>query len=106
MQRQTVTVENFYTQNAGQFHLRLIAGANGLKRIIRESTVNRPGLALTGFTRYFAMKRVQVFGNAEYHYLRSLPKEARAARYDRFFHFSVPCVVFSRDLKPDKQFLR
>jgi HPr kinase/phosphorylase len=106
MQRQTVTVENFYTQNAGQFHLRLVAGASGLKRIIRESTVNRPGLALTGFTRYFAMKRVQVFGNAEYHYLRSLPKDARAERYDRFFHFSVPCVVFSRDLKPDKQFLR
>jgi HPr kinase/phosphorylase len=43
-----------------------------MKRIIREPTVNRPGLALSGFTRYFAYKRVQVFGNAEVYYLRSL----------------------------------
>jgi HPr kinase/phosphorylase len=106
MKRETVTVESFYTQNASQLHLKLLAGANGLKRIIRESTVNRPGLALTGFTKYFAMKRVQVFGNAEYYYLRSLTKEARDDRYEMLFRYAVPCVVFSRDLKPDKQFLR
>lgn len=106
MQREIVTVENFYTQHSGQLHLRLIAGASGLKRVIRESTVNRPGLALTGFTKYFAMKRVQVFGYAEHYYLRSIPKENRVARYASFFHYTIPCVVFSRDLKPDKEFLR
>ena len=104
--RETVTVENFYTQNASQLQLRLIAGADGLKRIIRESTVNRPGLALTGFTKYFAMKRVQVFGNAEYYYLREHAKEERIRRYESFFHYAIPCVVFSRDLQPDKEFLR
>ena len=46
---------------------------SGLKRIIREPTVNRPGLALTGFTRYFANKRIQVIGNAEAYFLQSLP---------------------------------
>jgi HPr kinase/phosphorylase len=106
MTRETVTVESFYTQNATQLHLKLIAGAGGLKRIIRESTVNRPGLALTGFTKYFAMKRVQVFGNAEYYYLRSLPKEERIKRYESFFRYSVPCVVFSRDLEPDRLFIQ
>ena len=30
---------------------------------------NRPGLALAGFTRYFAHKRIQVMGNAESSYL-------------------------------------
>jgi len=104
--RATVTVEDFYTQNSGRLQLRLIAGAGGLKRIIRESTVNRPGLALTGFTKYFAMKRVQVFGNAEYYYLRSLEKEERIKRYETFFRYAIPCVVFSRDLEPDKDFLR
>jgi HPr kinase/phosphorylase len=106
MTRETVTVESFYTQHASQLHLRLMAGASGLKRIIRESTVNRPGLALTGFTKYFATKRVQVFGNAEFFYLRSLSKEARVARYASFFGYAIPCVVFSRDLKPDPQFLQ
>ena len=106
MQRETVTVESFYTRYTGQLEMKLVAGAVGLKRIIREPTVNRPGLALTGFTKYFAMKRVQVFGNAEFHYLRSLTPEGRAACYASLFGYAIPCVVFSRDLKPDKQFLK
>ncbi len=41
--------------------------------------MNRPGLALSGFTRYFAYKRMQVIGNAEAYYLRSLPQKERAS---------------------------
>ncbi|HXT13892.1 MAG TPA: HPr(Ser) kinase/phosphatase [Candidatus Angelobacter sp.] len=106
MQRDTVTVERFYTDQAEALGLKLVAGANGLKRIIREPTVNRPGLVMSGFTRYFANKRVQVIGNAEAYFLKSLRPAERAQRYDRFFLFKIPCVVFSRNLKPDKIFLK
>ena len=80
--------------------------ANGLKRVIREPTVNRPGLALAGFTRYFAHKRMQAIGNAEAWFLKSLSVEEREARYQNLFSFKIPCVVFSRSLKPDRQFLK
>ena len=65
----SVTVETFYTGNAESLHMKLIAGATGLTGPIREPTVNRPGLVLAGFTKYFAHKRVQVVGNAEHSYL-------------------------------------
>src|SRR6201996_9377529 len=106
MQRDVVTVERFYTEQAGALELKLVAGASGLKRIIREPTVNRPGLVLTGFTRYFANKRVQAIGNAEAYYLKSLSHEDRDKRYETFFSYKIPCVVFSRNLHPDKQFLK
>ena len=106
MQRDLVTVERFYTDHASGLELNLLAGAGGLKRIIREPTVNRPGLVLTGFTRYFAYKRVQAIGNAEAYYMKSLAAEARAERYKTFFSWKIPCVVFSRNLAPDKLFLR
>jgi HPr kinase/phosphorylase len=106
MQRDTVTVERFYTDQADELGLKLVAGANGLKRIIREPTVNRPGLVMAGFTRYFANKRVQVIGNAEAYFLKALSDEECAQRYERFFFFKIPCVVFSRNLKPDKLFLK
>src|SRR5438045_6662980 len=106
MPRDTVTVERFYTDQAEALGLKLLAGANGLKRIIREPTVNRPGLVMAGFTRYFANKRVQVIGNAEAYFLKSLPQAERAERYERFFAFKIPCVVFSRNLKPDRLFLK
>src|SRR5208283_1974577 len=105
MQHQTVTVEQFFREHADVLQMRLLVGERGLKRIIREPTVNRPGLALSGFTQYFAYKRVQVFGNAEVFYLRTLTRSQREERYAYLFAYKIPCVVFSRGLKPDKEFL-
>src|SRR5262245_48553398 len=106
MQRDLVTVERFYTEHASALQLHLVAGANGLKRAIREPTVNRPGLVLSGFTRYFAFKRVQVIGNAEAFFLKSLPEPERVKRYQTFFSYKLPCLVFSRNLHPDRLFLK
>ena len=105
MQRETVTVEKFYNEQARTLDLRLVAGSGGMKRIIREPTVNRPGLALAGFTRYFANKRLQVIGKAESCFLRSLKAEDIVPRYANLFSYKIPGVVFSRNLKPDKAFL-
>lgn len=106
MHRELVTVDRFYNEHASSLELNLLAGANGLPRPIREPTVNRPGLVLSGFTRYFAFKRVQVIGNAEAFFLKSLPEPERIQRYETFFSYKIPCVVFSRHLQPDKLFLK
>src|SRR5450756_740944 len=105
MERQAVTVEQFYKEQAGPLQMRLLSGETDLKRVIREPTVNRPGLALSGFTRYFAYKRMQVMGHAEVYYLREQRQEEREARYAYLFAYKIPCVVFSRGLKADKEFL-
>lgn len=106
MRHETLTVERFYTDHASLLGLQLVAGAGGLKRIIREPTVNRPGLVLAGFTRYFASKRIQVLGSAETTFLRSLTAHERLKRYRKLFSYKIPCFVFSRNLNPDPQFLR
>lgn len=106
MKHDAVTVERFYTDQSSALGLKLIAGAGGLKRVIHEPTINRPGLVLTGFTRYFANKRIQVVGNAEAFYLKSLTERQRLRRYREFLRHRLPCVVFSRSLRPDKPFLQ
>jgi HPr kinase/phosphorylase len=105
MAQSPITVEQFYKEHSAALQMRLVAGEENLRRIIREPTVNRPGLALSGFTRYFAYKRVQVMGNAEVYYLRSLSQKEREARYAYLFAFKVPCVIYSRAFKPDAQLL-
>ena len=72
---QAPTVRKFFQANAARLELKLLAGESGLDRPIRESTVNRPGLILTGFKRYFANRRIQVIGNAEAYFLKSLSDE-------------------------------
>jgi HPr kinase/phosphorylase len=101
-----VTVEQFFKEHGAALQMRLVADGGNLKRAIREPTVNRPGLALSGFTRYFAHKRIQAIGHAESYFLQSLPVTEREKHLADLFAFKIPCVVFSRGLKPDKETMR
>lgn len=105
MKSRVITVEGFFTKFKAELQLDLIAGANGLGREIIEPTVNRPGLILAGFTKYFAYKRVQALGNAEIFFLRSLTPEERQRCYRKLFQFKVPCLVISRNLRVDDEMM-
>ncbi|MFL6529860.1 MAG: HPr(Ser) kinase/phosphatase [Chthoniobacterales bacterium] len=91
-----VTVEGFYELHAEKLQLKLEGSRVGFQRKIREPTINRPGLALSGFYSYFAEKRVQVLGAAEQSYLSSLSPRARAQRFRGLCAQKIPCLVVSR----------
>jgi HPr kinase/phosphorylase len=54
--------------------LTLVAGKQGLSRRISSTRIQKPGLVLAGFTEYLHKERVQVFGNTEMSYYRTLPR--------------------------------
>ncbi len=91
-----VTVESFYNSHAEKLQMKLEGPRVGFHRKIREPTINRPGLALSGFYTYFAEKRVQVLGAAEHSYLKSLPVRARVERFCNLCEHKIPCLVMSR----------
>jgi HPr kinase/phosphorylase len=91
-----VTVESFYTSHAEKLQMKLEGPRVGFHRKIREPTINRPGLALSGFYTYFAEKRVQVLGAAEYSYLKSLTSGVRKQRFRDLCACKIPCLVMSR----------
>ena len=95
-----VTVESFYKAHAEKLHLKLEGKRVGFHRKIREPTINRPGLALSGFFSYFAEKRVQVLGAAELSYLKSLSSAEQAARIRALCAQPIPCIVLARQSKP------
>src|SRR5438045_5640911 len=88
-----VTVESFYDTHAKKLQMKLEGPQVGFHRKIREPTINRPGLALSGFYTYFAEKRVQVLGAAEHSYLKSLPSKLRVKRLRKLFVGKVPRLV-------------
>ncbi len=106
MKTRNITVEDFFRGPNEGLGLELVAGREGMGRPIREPTVNRPGLVLAGFTRYFASKRVQVLGSAETSFLESLTPTDRSDGYRRLMGYKIPCFVYSRNLMPDRQFLQ
>ena len=91
-----VTVESFYDSHAEKLQMKLQGPRVGFHRKIREPTINRPGLALSGFFSYFAEKRVQVLGAAEHSYLKSLPQKTRVQRMRELCECKIPCLVMSR----------
>ena len=95
----SVPVSAFTKAGWDQLRLEMIAGSAGLERQISESAINRPGLAISGFFKYFAHRRIQVLGLAEQVYLASLTSEERRRRLRRFFTRRIPCVVVSRGRK-------
>lgn len=79
--------------------LSLIAGEEGLSRVISSSRIQKPGLALAGFTEHLHPERVQVFGNTEISYLRTLSEEEQRRMLAKLFDANLACVVVTKDLE-------
>ena len=92
----SVTVEEFFRLNEKALKLKLVGSDAGYTRKISEPSVNRPGLALSGFFTYFAYKRVQVIGNSESSFLEGLEPKLRAARFSQLCSWDIPCIVIAR----------
>jgi len=98
-----ITVEELLKEKKKDFKLKILYGNKFLKRKIRVSEVNRPGLAVAGFLEKFRYERVQIIGKGEYYYCISNP-------YDKIFKNlnsmlslgEVPCVIITGGYKPNK----
>lgn len=66
---------------------------------ITISDVNRPGLQLAGFYKYFAYERVQVIGRVEWTYFGSLSSQVRKQRAKELFSYPIPCLILTRELE-------
>ncbi len=93
----SLTVGEFYARHSESLRMEPLTDAGvGFERRIREPTINRPGLALSGFFSYFAEKRIQVLGSAELAYLKSLPEREVEARCLALCAKAIPCLVVAR----------
>ncbi len=93
----SVTIGDFYRRHAPELHMELVGTKVGFDREILEPTINRPGLALTGFYKYFALHRLQVIGLAERSYLRHLNEENAEKRFHDLCKQKIPGIVVSRN---------
>ena len=64
--------------------------------------INRPALQLTGYFEHFDSDRVQLIGYVEYTFLEKMDEEHKREIYTQLLSYPIPCIVFSRSLKPGK----
>jgi HPr kinase/phosphorylase len=80
--------------------LELLAGADGLDRVITSPHIQKTGLALAGFHEYLKPGRVLIFGESEIRYLESLEPAARITSMRLALTLDFPCVLITGGFHP------
>ena len=100
-----VAVAELLDEAAEPLRLDLAAGRRGLEHRIHLARVQRPGLALTGYTDYIRYGRVQIVGSSEVGYLQKLPLRGRTLILSRLCRCRITCFVVTKGLVPPRELL-
>jgi len=85
--------------------LHLLAGVGGLGHQVTSSRIQKPGLALTGYTEHLHPDRIQVLGNTEISYLSQLEPQVAQAHASALCAFPISCFIVTKGLVPPPVFL-
>lgn len=102
----SVAVDKFFNSNSQSLKMTLVAGKSGLKKLIRDKSINRPSIALTGYLKFLGYKRIQLFGAGEMGYLRELSEEKQYDVLVEMARRHIVCVVISRNMLPTNALVR
>ena len=85
--------------------LELLAGGNGLDRVITSPHIQKTGLALAGFHEYLKPGRVLIFGESEIRYLESLDSAGRSTSLRLALTLDFPCVLITGGFMPPAELM-
>jgi len=81
--------------------LELLAGSTGLDiREISNPRIQKPGLALAGFLPYVKPGRLQILGESEYAFLRTLDAATVVERFSAVVRAGIPAMISTKGNRP------
>lgn len=94
----SLTIQDLLQDKEYGLDLSLFAGESGLSHRLYSSRIQKPGLALTGYTEHLHPDRLQVLGNTEISYLNQMPQAEAVANIARFCSFPISCLIVTKGL--------
>ena len=84
----------------------ILCGEKALSNKIKNPRIQKPGLALTGFTYHIHPERLQIFGDTEITYLKRLStyKQRKAVKF--LEEIPISCLVITKGLDVPKILMR
>jgi HPr kinase/phosphorylase len=102
----SLIVQELEQDREHHLELTLMAGRKGLKKKVTHSQVQKMGLALTGFIQFINPERLQVIGNTEMAYFKTLPPETQGKVIHEICSLPLSCLVITRGLEIPELLLR
>ena len=93
-----LTVGALLEQTRDLLELEVLGSPDGLAREVPMPDASGPGMVLAGYTERFVHQRIQVLGETEVSYLRSLAPADRARILGTFLAYPIPCVMVTKGL--------
>lgn len=82
-----------------------LLGEVGFDNKLVSKHIHRPQLALTGYVELFNFKSVQLFGNTEIYYLKSLDENTRLTAFENISKFRIPCIILTNNHELSEELL-
>ncbi len=101
-----VEVRELLSPELSDLQLRVLSGDSHLDNWISHPRVQKPGLAFAGYYAYIKPGRVQIVGESETEYLKTLDDEERHRRFEHITSLPVPVFVITKGIAPLDGFLR
>lgn len=80
-----------------KFQLEVISEPQNMESIfVTTSDINRPGLQMVGFSKFFDNTRIQIMGKVEFTFLEEFPTDEREEKIESFFKLGFPALVVTR----------
>ena len=98
-----LTVNNLLTETEYGLNLTLVAGSRGLANRLTSPRIQKPGLALTGYTTHLHPGRLQVLGNTEISFLKQIPEEQARDCIRKLCSFPIIGFTVTKGLEPPEE---
>jgi HPr kinase/phosphorylase len=104
-----LSIAELLAEKEAGLDLELLAGERGLSRYVQIPRIQKPGLALAGYTQNLHPDRVQVLGSTELTYLEEL-NQKNPARADRHLvdlcSLEICCFIITKGQEPPDNLVR
>ncbi|HXV21932.1 MAG TPA: HPr(Ser) kinase/phosphatase [Desulfuromonadales bacterium] len=101
-----LSIQELLSEKEAGLDLELLAGEAGLAHLVQVPRIQKPGLALAGYTTNLHPDRIQVLGSTELTYLESLPAEKAEVNLRRLCALDISCFIITKGQSPPAFLIR
>lgn len=92
-----LSIQEILDEEEAGLDLELLAGASGLDNKVTVPRIQKPGLALAGYSSSLHRDRIQILGSTELSYLATMSQEMATDHLLQIFSRNLSCLIITKD---------
>ncbi len=101
----SISIRELLKDQEAHLQLSLTGADKGLDNEINVPRIQKLGISLTGYTKFLRPARLQIIGNTEINYLKTLRGKEKTNRIDKVCSHNIAAFVVTMDHKIPKYFI-